>query len=311
MTESMALAQPAPVAVLLHLANTRYWPEFRLALQQITAPFDLYINLVSGLNSEQSIARQQQQILRDYPASHIIISSNRGMDVGGMFRLFAQVVDKPYQVLFYAHSKSDPHWRQALLGKLSQHSAAAIQSLSNSENRTGMIGAYLYPFDYYNLGPFLDIMARLNIKLESDWTRYFERFPGMRDVALEQRIAHIQDVGMPQLRPNIDLEYAQTLLGNPDLPGQRMNAGWQKQFIKDGVISGLPYFPGNFFWIRMSIIRQLSQLIDFDAEWAALPLDLSSDQQIQSRAHAWERALPVFAAKKGWRLEAGGWRLET
>ena len=52
----------------------------------------------------------------------------------------------------------------------------------------------------------------------------------------------------------------------------------------------------------MHLVRKLSTLIDFEKEHARLPLDLSSDRQFQSRAHAWERVLPVFAVKNGYDL---------
>lgn len=306
MRKLMPLHQPVSVAVLLHLSNAGNWCDFRSALQQIAHPFDLFINLVEGLNSTSEMQRQSELVRSDFPDACIIHSANRGMDVGGMFRLFAQALNGPYQVLLYAHSKSDDDWRRSLLQMLTQHSERAIEMLNITDSLTdtkiGMIGAYSYPFDYYNLGPYTEILAQLGIKLDSSWSRYFTRYPAMQAVALEQRIAHARDIAIAGLRPELDLEYARVVLGNPSVMEQAMNPELVRQFIADKVIAALPYFPGNFFWISMPLVRKLSTLIDFEKEQANLPLDLASDREFQSRAHAWERALPVFVMKNGYGL---------
>ena len=302
----MPLHSPVPVAVLLHLSTTKNWPDFYLALQQVPRPFDLFINLVKGLNSTEVIQLQHERICSDFPDAHIIYSENRGMDIGGMFRLFSQALAGQYQVLLYAHSKSDDAWRCNMLQRLTQHSTQAIDILNHAdsptENRSGMVGAYTYPYDYYNLGPYLSLLAQLGVKVDSTWARYFERYPEMKSVAFEQRIAHARDIATNGLRPELDVEYAGVMLGAPGQARQMMNPDLLRQFIADKVVGELPYYPGNFFWITMHLVRKLSTLIDFEKEHARLPLDLSSDRQFQSRAHAWERVLPVFAVKNGYDL---------
>ena len=304
----MPLQLPVTVAVLLHLSSTENWSDFRIALLQMHCPFDLFINLVEGINSADELQRQTALIRSDFPDARINYSSNRGMDVGGMFRLFAEVIEGPYQALLYAHSKSANVWRKSLLQMLTINSTQALEMLNISDSQTnkkiGMIGAYSYPFDYYNLGPYLAILSELGVKVDSSWSCYFSRYPAMQSVSLEQRIAHARDIAIPGLRPELDLEYARAVLGDPDTIKQAMNPELLRKFIADKVISALPYFPGNFFWIAMPLVRKLSTLIDFEEEQAKLPLDLSSDRQLQSRAHAWERALPVFVMKNGYALHS-------
>lgn len=298
--------QPASIAVLLHLSSTRNWPDFDAALKRLEQPFDLFINLVEGLNTQDELDRQSRLIHHHYPHARIVRSSNRGMDIGGMFRLFELAHKGAYRVAFYAHSKSDEAWRRKLLEALTQDSAELIHLLNASYHKgarpVGMIGAYSYPFDYYNLGPYLQILKQLGIELDSSWSRYFLRYPAMREVPIEQRIAHALEHRSQALRPELDIEYARTMLGNSDIKEQAMNPEILRRFIADKVLAAQPYFPGNFFWISMPLIRKLRAQIDFERERARLPMNLSSDSNIQSRAHAWERALPVFATKSGYSL---------
>lgn len=304
----MSPRPPASIAVLLHLSSTRNWSDFDTALKRLEQPFDLYINLVQGLNSSDELDRQSRLIHRCYPHACIVQSSNRGMDVGGMFHLFELALTSPYQAIFYAHSKTDDVWRRNLLAALTQNSARLVELLVNDKptqaKPIGMIGAYSYPFDYFNLGPYLCILERLGVEVSSNWSRYFLRYPTMRSVPIEQRIAHALECRSTALRPELDIEYARAILGDPDIDKQAMNARLLRRFIADKVVAALPYFPGNFFWISMPLIRRLRALIDFEHERALLPLGLSSDLDLQSRAHAWERALPVFVAKNGYRLHS-------
>ena len=310
MCNLMPAHPPVSIAVLLHLSSTRNWPEFDAALQRLEQPFDLFINLVEGLNSSIELDRQSGLILGGYPHARIIRSSNRGMDVGGMFGLFELALEGAYQAVFYAHSKTDDNWRRKLLTTLTQNSTLILKAFTpehqTSSRPVGMIGAYSYPFDYYNLGPYLQILQRLEIKTERSWSRYCRHYPAMRSTPIEQRIAHACESSSTKhrsrFRPELDLEYARAMLGDPALKQQAMNPQLLRRFVTDKVVSGLLYFPGNFFWISLPLIRRLRALIDFEHERALLPPDLSSDRNLQSRAHAWERALPVFATKNGYRL---------
>ncbi|MEE9446746.1 MAG: hypothetical protein V3V09_02235 [Arenicellales bacterium] len=300
-------------AVLLHLFNTQHWPDFSDALCNIKKPFDLLINLVEGTHTAETLAQQATLIRQNFPDALIITSENRGMDVGGMLRLFDIALQKDYQVLLYAHSKSNDQWRKSMLNTLTQNSSKCIQLLTqnskSNHTRIGMIGHHTYPFDYYNTGPFIALMSKLDITLNTQWERYFKRFPNARSLPLSQRIAHALDqskldASIANLRPELDLDYAQYYLGNLLQTKQRMTAERLMQFRADQVIQPMPYFPGNFFWISMPLVRLLATHINFEAEYLSLSFELKSDTLTQSRAHAWERALPVFSAKNSYQILA-------
>jgi lipopolysaccharide biosynthesis protein len=305
----MSHAKQTVTAVLLHLANTRHLDDFTVALDRLRSPRDLFVNLVRGLNSDSELDQQQRAVVNAFPDARIIVSENRGMDVGGMLRLFEHVHLGDYRALLYLHGKSDEHWRRAMLDVLTRNGESAMETLcratgSATGGPVGMIGAYLYPFDYFNIGPFLDIARGLNIPLQTSWDRYFTKYPAARALPLPQRIAHALDRNARSLRPELDLEYARYYLGDLNREQQPMTQHRLKTMIADQVVGPLPYFPGNFFWISIQVVRALAQRINFEKEFKQLPMDLNSDTTHQSRAHAWERILPVFAAKSGFRVVA-------
>src|SRR5690606_359643 len=132
------------------------------------------------------------------------------------------------------------------------------------------------------------------------------RYPNMRGQPIEQRITHSMAGTRQALRPELDLEYAARLFGDADSGRQPMNVELLRRMIADRVLGPLPYFPGNFFWILRDVVERLVERVGLDAEFRALPAELRSDRERQSRAHAWERALPVFALKQGYALATLG-----
>lgn len=297
------------IAVLLHLSRFDHWQEFVNALNHIEAPFDIKVNLVRGLNDPDALRRHTDRIHQTFPGAQVIESDNRGMDVGGMFRLFDLVRDGGYRALLYVHSKSDDAWRRAMLDALTRNSRRPVDLLLGRDAATnsrpvGMVGTYFHPFDYYNIGPCLQLAEELGIGLVTSWENYFRRYPASRDMPLDQRIAHAIAMGRPALRPEVDVEYAQKFLGDIHGREQPVDTARLRRLKADGVMGPLPYFPGNCFWIHPGVIDKLARRISFNDEHAGLPLNLTSDRAFQSRAHAWERMLPVFALKNGFRLVA-------
>jgi hypothetical protein len=291
-------------AVLLHLSTLDHWSDFRLALGRIDSSFDLYINLVQGLNSDAELSSQRKLILSHFPNTTIIESANRGMDVGGMFKLFSLVAPLNYDAILYAHSKSDDVWRKTMLDILSGVDATLLSELREASARLGMIGTYAYPFDYFNIRPFLQIATSLDIKISTSWESLVSRFPSLEKLSIEQRIRWSKVNKKNKLRPEIDLEYATKILGEKSQSTERqcMQQAHLRRFIADDVLGPLPYFPGNCFWVSGQVINLLSQKINFSEEFQKLPADLISDSSLQSRAHAWERMLPVFVSKNGYRI---------
>ena len=295
------------VAVLLHLATSRRLDEFVDALTRIEMPYDVIVNLPRLDGGAESVAQRREHVRRAFPGSVIIESDNRGMDVGGMLRLFQRALSGSWRFWLYLHSKSDDAWRGAMLDAVTVNAGRALDLMSHvgrttRHNPVGMAGAWVYPFDYYNIGPFLDLLDELGVTLITDWERYYARYPEARTLPLSQRVRHAASPGRRALRPEVDLEYARMLFGDLHAARQPMNPTRLRQMITEGVLGALHYFPGNYFWIRRDVVESLADSIDLDAACQRLAPDVRSDRDRQSLAHAWERALPVFAAKRGYAL---------
>ena len=297
------------IAVLLHLADTQFLKEFEIALQRLPDGFDLFVNLVKGLNTEPELDLQTRQIHKVFANAKIIHSDNRGMDVGGMFRLFSQIQGRSYQAVLYMHGKTDARWRNKMLSDLSIGAEKFVARLSTPATKdqvnVGMIGSHLYPFDYYNTAPCLVLAEELGLDLETSWQRFNRQHPLAAELDVIQRARWATDRKLHNGRPEIDIEYACKVLGNEVLATeQAMQQRFARQFIADSVYGPLPYFPGNCFWLRGEIIDLLAKHIDFEDEFLRLPENLTSDKELQSRAHAWERMLPVFAIKNNFAIKS-------
>lgn len=293
-----------PTAVLLHLSHTHSFGEFSAALSKLNTNFDLYVNLVEELNSPAQIDQQSSLILSHYPTATVVQSANRGMDIGGMFKLFGLAQGKGYTRLMYAHSKSDTEWRQVMLAALCGVSDQVLDELASHNAPLGMIGTYAYPFDYYNLSPYLELVSQLEIPLTTDWQEVIKRRPVAGQMDILNRVDWAKDQNITTGRPELDIEYAKAILGDFYSAEQKMNKTHARRFISDGVIGPLAYFPGNFFWLSGKALDFLASKIDFSEEIKKLPADLQSDSQTQSRAHAWERVLPSLFAKNGFAVRA-------
>ncbi len=297
----------ASVAVLLHLATSRHLDEFTHALTRLDTPHHVIVNLPRLDAAGESVAARRDVVHGAFPAATIVESDNRGMDVGGMLRLFRHALDGPWRYWLYLHSKTDDDWRGAMLDAVTVNARRALDLMAHvgrteRHNPVGMAGAWAYPFDYYNIGPFLDLVETLGVTLRTDWQCYYQQYPEARALPLPQRIAHAASPARRVLRPELDLEYASACLGDLHAARQPMNASLLRHLIAVGVVGTLHYFPGNYFWIRRDVVEALASAIDLDAEYRRLSPGTRSDRDWQSRAHAWERALSVFAVKRGYAL---------
>ena len=105
-------------------------------------------------------------------------------------------------------------------------------------------------------------------------------------------------------RPEVDVEYARAVFGKLGDRTEHMREELVAQFVADGVYGPLPYLPGNFFWLNGKVLDLLAQKINFKDEYMRLPAGDLPDRQVQSHVYAWERILPVFAVKNGFRALA-------
>jgi lipopolysaccharide biosynthesis protein len=141
------------IAVLCHLYYLDLWEEFRHYLKNIEVPFDLYVNLVEGSASHARLTAFRDEIARSYPAATVLISGNRGLDIGGTLELLNVIVGKglDYDLFLKIHTKKSTEstteaigerWRHELLNSLmgSASIVNGIVALFRLKRDLGMVG---------------------------------------------------------------------------------------------------------------------------------------------------------------------------
>ncbi|WP_019505365.1 rhamnan synthesis F family protein [Pleurocapsa sp. PCC 7319] len=141
------LPQPTKLAVLVHIYYFELWSEICSYLKNIPSEFDLFINIVATIWQSQ----MHEQIRQDFPQAKILISPNRGKDVGGHLSLMAHLDFSQYNLMCLLHTKRSPHiderisdiWRRdlydALLG--TREKAAQNIAIMNQYPYIGFIGS--------------------------------------------------------------------------------------------------------------------------------------------------------------------------
>ncbi|MBT8114298.1 MAG: hypothetical protein KJP04_02900, partial [Arenicella sp.] len=214
--------------------------------------------------------------------------------------------DRSYGALLYVHGSANDEWYKQVLLSLSMNVGKIIlkmmEPVAEGNKGVGMVGVYVRPFDYFNIGPFMALSAQYGVKLRTSWDEYCERVPAVRDMPVLERARWAAAKDINQLRPEVDLEYARTVFGNLNQPKQLMDRDHTAQFSADRVIGPLVYFPGSSFWMRGELLQELASRVDFKSEFYKLPEGIVSDHSDQSLVHAWERFLPVFADKLGYHI---------
>lgn len=110
-------ANPASVAVALHLYYHDMWPEFARTLLRQDFTFDLYI---TATGSEADVTSLRQQVQADFPQAKVWAMPNHGRDIFPFIHLIQANLFAPYQAICKLHSKKSPHrddgdsWRQNL-----------------------------------------------------------------------------------------------------------------------------------------------------------------------------------------------------
>ena len=135
------------LAVLVHIYYFDLWSELSGYIKNIAADFDLYVNIVASIWQPQ----MHEIIRQDFPTAKIIISANRGKDVGGHLSSMAHLDFSQYSLMCLLHTKKSPHidsriadlWRQdlyeALLG--SPAKAEANIAMMQQNPQIGSIGS--------------------------------------------------------------------------------------------------------------------------------------------------------------------------
>lgn len=144
------LAKPTStnrLAVLIHIYYFDLWSELASYVQNIPRGFDLYVNIVASVWYPQ----MHDIIRQDCPQAKIIVSANRGKDIGGHLSSMGHLDFAQYDLMCLLHTKKSPHidsrisdaWRrdlyQALLG--SPAKASENIALMNQHEQIGLIGS--------------------------------------------------------------------------------------------------------------------------------------------------------------------------
>lgn len=114
-------------------------------LQGCGRPYDLFVNLTEGRFDTQVAT---DIINKQFPTAVIITSENRGMDIGGFFRVLPYVLKGnaaglPYAYVLKLHTKSMKTWRRALINPIcgSTLQVQHILQLLETLPKIGMIGS--------------------------------------------------------------------------------------------------------------------------------------------------------------------------
>jgi len=110
-------ADPAPVAVVVHLFYHDMWDEFAAALRPQRFAFDLYVTITG---TDADTGGLKRRILTQFPEARIWAMPNHGRDIFPFVHLVNAGVLDLYRAVCKLHSKKSPHrrdgdaWRRAL-----------------------------------------------------------------------------------------------------------------------------------------------------------------------------------------------------
>lgn len=163
------------VAVILHVGSLASLHELLNDINNVRlagVPFDLYVNLVAGKVDE---VQATTQIKRLHPDATILVSENRGMDIGGFLRLLPLVLaaTPAYDYVLKLHTKSMTWWRRSLITPLCGTPLQVKKCLNTfqTQSRIGMIGAtnHLYREATYRR-PNYHYLQQLTTQLQLPYT---------------------------------------------------------------------------------------------------------------------------------------------
>ncbi|MGL4758893.1 MAG: rhamnan synthesis F family protein, partial [Patescibacteria group bacterium] len=132
-------SQATKLAVLVHIYYFDLWSELSNYIQNIDSEFDLYVNIVASIWQPD----MHRQIRADFPQAKILISPNRGKDIGGHLSLMSYLDFAQYNLFCLIHTKKSPYvdtrisdlWRHDLL-------AAILGSTEKARNNLAIMNQY-------------------------------------------------------------------------------------------------------------------------------------------------------------------------
>lgn len=143
------------IAVMLHLYYTDLWPEALSYLQHLPYEYDLWVNLVSGSAADAELDVLTGEIQSQVNGARVIVSENRGRDMGGFIQLIQQMDLDQYDVFCKVHTKKSFHrqdgdvWRRDLLQSvLGEEVIRPVLDLFMADESIGVIGSQKYYMDF-------------------------------------------------------------------------------------------------------------------------------------------------------------------
>jgi lipopolysaccharide biosynthesis protein len=130
------------LAVVIHLYYVESWELFRIALENLKVPFDLFVTLP---NENASFTKE---ILKNYSDAHVFEVPNLGRDVLPFLRIAQELEPLGYKFVLKIHSKKSPHrkdgnkWLKELVSSLLPNSRIVMEELMEllEKENTGVIG---------------------------------------------------------------------------------------------------------------------------------------------------------------------------
>ena len=144
-------------AILIHIFYEDSW---QLLLRHIITeakPFSPVI-MVNLCNTENNVDKTAKAIKADFPDAYIIISPNKGKDVGGKLALIDLFMktNQPCEFIVFLHDKLSPHavtgdtWRNKLFSILEPKKIKNILDEFANKPTMGIIGARDFIKNEYN-----------------------------------------------------------------------------------------------------------------------------------------------------------------
>lgn len=236
--------QPQKLAVLVHIYYFELWSELRSYIQNLPGEFDLLVNLVASIWQPQLHA----QIRQDFPQAKILISPNRGKDIGGHLALMAYLDFSQYNLLCLLHTKISPHidrriadrWRRDLLDAIlgSKEKARNNLAIMNQYPQFGLMGSRYWRSTAIgnNLANYNRLLGELAIAPEAQNCEYLSgTMMLIRPQIMAQIYNHFRDVKLEtgddrELSFHIDGQIAhaiERLIGNL-VRNQGLEFFWQE-----------------------------------------------------------------------------------
>ncbi len=136
------------LGVLVHIFYPEIWDELFSYIKNIQdIEFDVHINIVNSIWSNDL----QDKIQSDLPKAKIIVSENKGRDIGGFLFLMRQINFDNYDIFCFLHSKKSVHvpsafaqmWRRNLCNALLKNPDKCKENvmLFRSNPQIGMIAS--------------------------------------------------------------------------------------------------------------------------------------------------------------------------